>query len=166
MVAPALARRVRDARDRLADLGLGFGRGVGGLHRLLLGAEALDAYLKLLRRLDELLLLLADLVVLRLELGQLLAECGAPRQRLAGEVLVPLRQRRLGLALQLVGLFLQSLGLQLNPLAGRCDVRHAPAHLLELFELLLVGEVKRLARVLHLVQGLVGLGPEDVRVSD
>ncbi len=111
---------------------------------------------------DELLLLLADLVVLGLELGQLLAQRGPARQRLAGQVLVALPQRRLGLALQLVGLLLQPLGLQLDPLAGRGHVGHAPAHLLQLLELLLVGEVQRVARVLHLVQGLVGLGPEDV----
>ncbi len=159
---PGVARGVRDARHGLAHLGLGLGGGVGGLERLLLGAEALDPGLQLLGGLDELLLLLADLVVLRLELGQLLAERGPARQRLAGEVLVALLQRGLGLALQLVGLLLQPLGLQLDPLAGRGDVGHPPPDLLQLLELLLVGEVQRVARVLHLVQGLVRLGPEDV----
>ena len=83
-------------------------------------------------------------------------------QRLAGQILVALLQRGLGLALQLVGLLLQPLGLQLDPLARRGHVGHAPPHLLQLLELLLVGEVQRVARVLHFVQGLVGLGPEDV----
>ena len=156
-------RRVGDARHRLAHLGLGLGRGVGGLHRLLLRAEALDPDLELLRGLDELLLLIADLVVLGLELGELLAQRGPTCQRLAGQVLVALPERGLGLALQLVGLLLQPLGLQLDPLARRGHVRHAAAHLLQLLELLLVGEVQRVARVLHLVQRLVGLGSEDVR---
>ena len=122
-------RGVGDPRHRLAHLGLGLGRRVGGLHRLLLGAEALDPDLQLLRRLDELLLLLADLVVLGLQLGQLLAQRGPARERLAGQVLVALLERGLGLALQLVGLLLQPLGLQLDPLAGRRHVRHAPPHL-------------------------------------
>ena len=79
---------------------------------------------------DELLLLVGDLVVLGLELGQLLAQRRPPRQRLAGQVLVALLQRGLGLLLQLVGLLLQPLRLQLDPLAGRRHVGHAPAHLL------------------------------------
>ena len=160
------ARGVGDPRHRLAHLGLCLGRRVGGLHRLLLGAEALDPDLELLRGLDELLFLLADLVVLGLQLGQLLAQRGPTRQRLPGQVLVALAERGLGLALQLVGLLLQPLGLQLDPLTGRGDVGDAPAHLLQLLELLLVGKVKRVARVLHLVQGLVGLRPEDVAYRD
>ena len=99
------------------------------------------------------------------ELGQLLAEGGPAGERLAGQVLVALRQRRLGLVLQLVGLLLQPLGLQLDPLAGRGHVGHAPPDLLQLLELLLVGEVQGVAGVLHLVQDLVRLGPEDVEES-
>jgi len=119
--------------------------------------------LELLRGLDELLLLLGDLVVLDLQLGELLAQRRPPGQRLAGKLLVALLQRRLGLTLQLVGLLLQLLGLQLDPLAGRRHVGHAPAHLGQLLDLLLVGEVQGVPGVLHLVEGLVGLGPEDVR---
>ena len=153
---------VGDPRHRLAHLRLRLGCGVGGLHGLLLRTEALDADLELLGGLHELLLLVADLVVLGLELGELLAQRRPARQRLAGQVFVSLSQRGLGLTLQLVGLLLQTLGLQLDPLACRGDVGDAPAHLLQLLELLLVGEVQRVARVLHLVQRLVGLGPEDV----
>ena len=115
-----------------------------------------------MRGLDQLLLLLGDLVVLRLELGQLLAEQGPPGQGLTGQVLVALPKGGLGLVLQLVGLLLQRLGLQLDPLARRRHVRHATADLLELLELLLVGQVERVPRVLHLVEGLVRLGPKDV----
>ena len=100
--------------------------------------------------------------MLGLELGQLLAEGGPPGERLAGEVLVALRERGLGLALEFVGLLLELLGLQLDPLPGRRHVRHAPAYLRQLLDLLLVGQVQRVAGVLHLVQGLVRLGPEDV----
>src|SRR5580692_3750506 len=45
----------------------------------------------------------------------------------------------------------------------RAVATSATPHLLQLLELLLVGQVERVARVLHFVQGLVGLGPEDVR---
>ncbi len=83
------------------------------------------------------------------------------RQRLAGQVLVALLQGRLGLPLQLVGLLLQPLGLELEPLAGRGHVGHAPADLLQLLELLFVGEIQRVAGIFRLVQDLVGLGLED-----
>ena len=153
---------VGDPRHCLAHLRLRLGSRVGGLHGLLLRAEPLDADLQFLRGLHELLLLVADLVVLGLELGELLAQRRPAGQRLTGQVFVALSQRGLGLTLQLVGLLLQSLGLELNALARRGNVGHAPAHLLQLLELLLVGEVQRVTRILHLVQGLVGLGPEDV----
>ena len=117
--------------------------------------------LQLLGGVDQLLLLLADLVVLGLELGQLLAQRGAPGQRLAGQVLVALLQGRLGLRLQLVGLLLQPLGLELEALAGGGHVGHAPPDLLQLLQLLLVGEIQRVAGVFRLVQDLVGLGLED-----
>ena len=63
--------------------------------------------------------------------------------------------------LELVGLLLQPLGLQLDPLAGRGHVGHAPPDLLQLLQLLLVGEVERVAGVFGLVQHLVGLRLED-----
>lgn len=55
--------------------------------------------------------------------------------------------------------------LQLHPLARGGDVGHPPTHLLQQLQLPLVGVVKGLARILHLVQGLVGLGLEDHRKS-
>ena len=68
--------------------------------------------------------------MLRLELGQLLTQGRPAGQGLAGEILVALLQGRLGLRLQLVGLLLQTLGLELEALAGRGDVGHTPADLL------------------------------------
>ena len=61
----------------------------------------------------------------------------------------------------LVALLLELGDLQLEALAAGGDVGHAATHLLEQLELLLVGVVQRLARVLGLVQGLVRLGLED-----
>ena len=89
-----VAHRRRDAGDRLADLRLRLGRGVAGLHRLLLGAELLDLRLEPLGGGDELLLLLADLVVLGLQVGQLLAEGSPAGERLPGEILVALGRAR------------------------------------------------------------------------
>jgi len=111
---------------------------------------------------DELLLLLADLVVLGLQVGQLLAEGGPAGERLPGEVLVALGERGLGLVLQLVGLLLELAGLELDPLAGGRDVGDAPADLLEAVELLLVRQVERLTRILVFVENLVRLGLKDV----
>ena len=64
---------------------------------------------------------------------------------------------------QLVGLGVQLVGLQLDPLPAGGDVGDAPPDLLQQLQLPLVGVVEGLARILDLVQGLVGLGPEDQR---
>ena len=156
-----VAHRLGDARDGLADLGLGLGGGVARLQRLFLGAERLDARLELLGRLDELVLLRDELVVLGLQPFELGRDRGPPGERLAGEVLAVLAEGRACLILQLVGARLELLGLELDPLAGGRDVGDAPAHLLELLELLLVGEIERLAGVLDAVEDLVRLRLHD-----
>ncbi len=88
-------------------------------------------------------------------------QAGAAGQRLAGEVLAAAGERGLGLLLELGALLLELGDLQLETLAAGGHVGHAAAHLLQQLELLLVGVVQRLARVLRLVQGLVRLGLED-----
>ena len=70
-------------------------------------------------------------------------------------------ERLLRLLGQLVGLQVELVGLELDPLAAGGDVGDSPAHLLQQLELPLVGVVERLPRVLELVQGLVGLGAKD-----
>src|SRR5690606_11074099 len=65
------------------------------------------------------------------------------------------------LVLELRRLGLELVELQLDPLAAGSHVGHAPADLLQQLELPLVGVVQSLPRILHLVQGLVGLGLED-----
>ena len=66
-----------------------------------------------------------------------------------------------GLLCELVGLLLELVDLELDALAAGGDVGHAAAYLLQQLELPLVAVVEGLARVLGLVEGLVGLGPED-----
>ena len=59
-----------------------------------------------------------------------------------GQVLAVLPQRLPGLVLQLRPLLLELGGLDLDPLAGGPHLGDAPADLLEVLELLLVGEVQ------------------------
>ena len=99
--------------------------------------------------------------MLRLEVGDLGGQAGLAGQRLAGEVLAVHGQRLLGLALELGGLLLELVDLQLDALAAGGDVGDAAAYLAQQLELALVAVVERLARVLGLVERLVGLGPED-----
>jgi hypothetical protein len=155
-----VAHRRRDAADRLADVRRGLGRGVGRLDRLLLGAKGLDLGLEALAGVGQLLLLVDDGGVLGVEVLQLAGDGLAPREGLAGEGLVVLGQRGLGLVGQLVALVLQLLGLDLDALARGGDVGDGALHLGEVVELLLVGEVERLAGVLHLVQRRVRSWPE------
>ena len=84
-----------------------------------------------------------------------------PRQRFASEVLVVLGKGGLRLILQLVGVRLQLGRLQLDALAGRRDVGETLADLLELLELLLVGEVEGVAGVLDAIEHLVRLRLDD-----
>jgi len=128
-------------------------------------AELLDLTLETLGGLDELFLLLGDLRVLGLEIGQLLADGGPSGERLPGQVLVPLAEGGLGLLLELVGLLLELGGLELDPLPRRRDVGHAAPDLGQALHLLLVREVERVSRVLDPVQDLVRLGLKDRRHS-
>ena len=89
------------------------------------------------------------------------ASAGLAGQRLAGEVLAAHRDRLLGLALELGGLLLELVDLELDALAAGGDVGDAAAYLREQVELALVAVVERLARILGAVEGLVGLRPED-----
>ena len=74
---------------------------------------------------------------------------------------LPWARAALAWRLELVALLLQLVGLQLDPLAGRGDVGDGAADLGQVLELLVVGEVERLPRVLEPVQRLVPLGLED-----
>ena len=158
---PDVAHLLADAGHRLVDPGLRLGGGVGRLDRLLAGPEGLDLGLQPLLGEGELLLLALQLGVLGLEVGDLGGQRRLAGQRLAGEVLAAHLQRLLGLPLQLGGLLLELVDLQLDPLAAGRHVGDAAAHLREQVELALVAVVEGLARVLGAVQGLVGLGPED-----
>ena len=124
-----VAHLLRDARERLVDLGLRLGRRVGRLEGLLARAERLDLRLQPLRGVGELLLLGLQVRVLQLEVGTLLLKTGTPGQRLARQVLTALRQCRLGLALELLGLLVELLGLELEPFAAGRDVRETAADL-------------------------------------
>ena len=95
------------------------------------------------------------------QVGHLLLQAGPAGQRLAGQVLAAGGERLAALVLQLVRLLLQLLDLELEALAGGGDVGHAAAHLLQHLQLLLVGVVEGLARVLGPVERLVRLGAED-----
>ena len=76
--------------------------------------------------------------------------------------LVALRRQRLPrLAVELFDLLLHGRVLHLQPLLGRRDVGDAALDVLELAELLLVGIVERLARVLGPVERFRELGLED-----
>ena len=86
---------------------------------------------------------------------------GLAGQRLAGQVLAAHRERLLRLLGELVGLGLQLVALQLDPLAAGGHVGDAAAHLGQHLDLALVAVVEGLSGVLGLVEGLVGLGPED-----
>ena len=158
---PDVAHLLADAGHGLVDLGLGLGGGVGRLDGLLAGPEGLDLRLQPLLGEGELLLLALELGVLGLEVGDLLGEPGLAGQRLAGEVLATHRDRLLGLPLELGRLLLELVDLQLHPLATGGDVGHPAAHLHQQVLLALVAVVEGLARILRLVEGLVGLRPED-----
>ncbi len=163
MVSAGVAHGLRDARHGLADPGLGLGGGVGRLQGLLAGPEGGHLGLETLGGRDELLLLGGDLGVLGLEIGELRGDGGPSGERLAGQVLAVLGQGLAGLVLQLRPLLLELVGLDLDALPGGGHLGDAPAHLLEVLELLLVGEVEGVAGVLDPVEHLVRLGPEDVQ---
>src|SRR4051812_14461121 len=156
-----VAHLLGDAGERLADTGLGLGRGVRRLDGLLLRAEGVHLGLEALGRKGELLLLALQRRVLCLEVRHLLLQRGTAGQRLAGEVLPAERERLAALVLQLARLRLQLVELEFQALAGGGDIGHAPAHLLEQLQLLLIRVIEGFARVLGPVKGLVRLRAED-----
>jgi hypothetical protein len=84
-------------------------------------------FLQLGEGLPELLLLLGQFLVLRLERVDLLLGGRLAGQRLPGEVLASPPERRLGLVVEVGRGVPQLLLLQLDPLAGGGDVNQAPA---------------------------------------
>ena len=107
-------------------------------------------------------LLLVELLVLRLHLVDLLLGRRLAGQGLLGQVLAVGLQRLLGLVLEVVDGVLELLLLELEPLLGRGEVDQGPAHLGDLLEHLLVGEVEHLVGLLGRVERLVRLGLHDV----
>ena len=99
---------------------------------------------------------------LRLHLVDLLLGGRLAGQGLLGQVLPVGRQGLLGLVLQVVDGVLELLVLQLEPLLGGGDVDQGAAHLGDLLEHLLVGEVEHLVGLLRGVERLVRLGLHDV----
>jgi hypothetical protein len=160
---PDVAHLVGEARQRFADLRLGLGGGVGGLDRLLAGAEGLDLGREALRRLRQLRLLGQQLGVLGLERLELRLDGRPAGEGLPGQVLPVGGHGPPGLFEELGRLGLQLLALELEALAGGDDVDEAPLHLLQHLQLALVRVVERLPGILHPVDGLVGLGFEDRR---
>ena len=159
---PGVVEGLRDPGRALVDRGDGLGRGVLGLQRLLLRAEVVDPLLQRVERRGELLLLLVELLALRLHLVDLLLGRRLAGERLLGQVLPVGLQGLLGLVLQVVDGVLELLLLQLEPLLRRREVDQRPAHLGDLLEHLLVGEVEHLVGLLGRVERLVRLGLHDV----
>src|SRR5659263_467624 len=160
-----VAHLLGDAGERLADLRLRLRRGVRRLDRLLLSAEGLDLGLQPLDRNGQLLLLGLQLLILRLQVGLLSLQPAAAGQCLAGQVLTIGGEGRAALLFQLVGVGLQLVHLQFQPLAGGGHVGHSPSGLLQQLQLLLIGVVERLPRVLGAVKRLARLRLEDQRQS-
>ena len=107
-------------------------------------------------------LLLVELLALGLHLIDLLLGRRLARQRLLRQVLPVALERLLGLILEVVDGVLELLLLELEALLGGCDVHQGPAHLGDLLEHLLVGEVEHLVGLLGRVECLVRLGLHDV----
>ena len=124
--------------------------------------KLLTRFCRFSRAASELLLLLGQLLVLGLHVGDLALGRGPARQRLPGQVLLALGQRRLGLVLEVIGGVLELLLLELEPLAGGGDVHQPAADPGDLIKHLLVGQVEHLVGLLGGIKGLVGLGRDDV----
>ncbi len=84
------------------------------------------------------------------------------RQRFLGQILLALGQRRLRLILKVVDRVLELLFLQLDLLAGGCDIHECPTDLGDLVQHLLIGEVEHLVGLFSRVERFVGLGLHDV----
>ena len=161
-VAPESLNDLEMPGRALVDGGDRLGCRVLGLEGLLLRAEVVDPLLQGVEGRRELLLLLVELLALRLHLVDLLLGRRLAGQRLLGQVLAVRGQGLLGLVLQVVDGVLELLLLQLEPLLRRRQVDERPAHLGDLLEHLLVGEVEHLVRLLGGVERLVRLGLHDV----
>ena len=114
---------------------------------------------------DELLLLVLQLLHLRVEILELLLDPGLPLERLPGEVLAAGGECLARLRVERDDVLLQLLRLELEPLLGRDDVGDAALDVLQRLELLLVGVVERLVRVLGAVQQRAELRPDDLAGS-
>ena len=112
---------------------------------------------------DQLVLLALELLALDVEVLQLLLRPALRSRATAGQVLAALLQRRPGLVVELLDALLDLGRLEVEPLPAGGDVRHSATHFLQHFELLLVGVVERLARILGPVQHLAGLRLDDRR---
>src|SRR2546423_2892624 len=158
---PDVAHLLREPRQRLADLGLRLGGGVGGLDRLLADPEGVEVCLQLPGRLGELRLLGLEGCVLGLETFQVRLDGRPAGERFPGQILLAERPGPFGLFVELRRLGLQLLALHLQPLAGGGDIEQAPFDLLVHLQLALVRVVQPLAGIFHLVEGFVGLGLEE-----
>ena len=146
-----VAHLLGDAGEGLVDPGLRLGSRIGGLDRLLAGAEGVHLRLEPGAGAHQFLLLRLESRVLVLEVLQLGGEAGLAGQGLAGKILAVGFKGTLRGDGVTVDLGAHLLGLELDAFATGGHVRHSPAHLAEQLELALVGVVQGLARVLVLV---------------
>src|SRR6516165_6553680 len=122
-VRASVAEARGDARGGRADVALRLRRGVLSLQHLLLGAEGVHPLLQRGEGVLELLLLFGKLLALRFHAVDLGLGGGLAGQGLARQILPALRQRRLGLLLEVLYRVLELLFLQFYLLAGPGD-RH------------------------------------------
>ena len=123
--------------------------------------NCLDLRLQGALALDQLLLLRLELLALLHDPLQLGLGRGLARQRLAREILAAGLERLARLAVELVDLLLHGRVLHLEPLLRRRHVGDPALDVLELAQLLLVGVVERLVRVLGAVERLRELRFDD-----
>src|SRR5207237_5091238 len=110
---------------------------------------------------DELLLLVVELLHLAVELLELLLEPGLPLERLPCQILTVRSEGLPRLGFELDDVLLELRRLELQPFLRRDDVGDPALDVLQRLELLLVGVVERLARVLRAVQERRELRPDD-----
>ena len=142
-------------------LHLRLGGGVLRLDHFLLRPERLDLRRERLLALDELRLLGLELLALLHDPVELALDRRLAGERLAREILAVRLQRILRLAVELVDLLLHRVVLKLEPLLGGRHVGDPALDVLELAQLLLVGVVERLGRVLGAVEQ-----PRELRLDD
>ena len=157
---PDVAHLLGDPADRLPDVGLCLGGGVGGFDGFLAGPERIHLRRQPLRGEGELVLLRLQGRLLALQVGDLGGYRRPADQRRTSEILVPGGERLLRLVLQFAGRQLQLGELQFDALAAGGHVRQPAAHLLHHLKLLLIGVIENLAGILGAVQRLIRLCPE------